>query len=191
MSECGNTQGIAQKCLNDQHRTIRQFKQEIRALCGFRPATFDDKQAFIDYCKAYIFPLALKSDEAFAISLEYFKNQKLEPYSDKQLHRFLHEAHHGFETELFAKITGYLSLETKDKLDKLLKGCDLSVDDSDAEVAPEAEDKNTEESTAENKDKSSATTDANPINFGTLKNLKVQQKINSILAEIQKYKYLT
>lgn len=192
---CCNTQDINQKCLDNQHRTIRQFKQEIRALFGFRPATLDDKQAFIDYCKAYIFPLALKSDEAFAISLEYFKTQKLEPYSDKQLHRFLNEAHQEFETELFAKITGSLSLETKDKLDKLLKGCDLNDSDSEvasenAEVAPEAEEKNTKENTAENKDALNVPTAANPINLGTLKNLKVQRKIHSILAEIKKYQYL-
>ena len=192
---CCNTQDINQKCLDNQHRTIRQFKQEIRALFGFRPATLDDKQVFIDYCKAYIFPLALKSDEAFAISLEYFKTQKLEPYSDKQLHRFLNEAHQEFETELFAKITGSLSLETKDKLDKLLKGCDLNDSDSEvasenAEVAPEAEEKNTKENTAENKDALNVPTAANPINLGTLKNLKVQRKIHSILAEIKKYQSL-
>ena len=191
-----NNQNILPKCLNDQHRTIRQFKQEIRALFGFRPATLDDKPAFLDYCNSYIFPLALKSDEVFAQSLEYFKTQKLEPYSDKQLHRFLNEAHHGFETELFAKITGSLSDNTKKKLDQLLIDNDLVVDGDDddndttaatesSEVAAEAD-----EQAEENKDKSSTTTDAKPINLGTLKNLQVMLKIHSILAEIQKYQYL-
>ncbi|MEI6187189.1 MAG: hypothetical protein WCP46_01640 [Alphaproteobacteria bacterium] len=178
--------------MDDQHRTIRQFKQEIHSLFGFRATTLNDKSAFISYCKTYIFPLAPKPDEAIEQALEYFKNQKLEPYSDKQLNRFFSEVNHQFEANLFAKITQSLSDDTKKKLDQLLIIDDLADDGSANDNLADNGEKDVEEAeetkTAEHKRGTAITCDL--INLSHLKNFQVELKVYSILSEIQNYQHL-
>jgi len=138
-------------------RTFDRFRQEIRFITGFRQATLNDKEAFIAHCKKTIFPLAPTWDQALEQCCDYFNNIKLEPYSEKQFHRFLNAAQHQFETEFFEQIEKSLSNETKKELDQLVE------------------------------EDSASTT---PITLTILKEARVYLKMNSILAEIQKYKDL-
>lgn len=164
---------ILQQCLNDQMRTVRRFKQEIRILFGFKVATMDDKAAFLTYCQTYIFPYAFRTEQALAQAYEYFKEQKLEPYSEQQIQRFLNEAHDQFEKALFTKITNALTEDTKKQLDQLLKCGD-------------------QEAIAENatlKVVKTAKTNK-PINFVEIKDTSVELKMQSIVWVVKKHQHL-
>ena len=150
-------------------RSTERFKQEIRFFFGFRIATLADKTAFIDYCKKTIFVAGPTWDQALEEAYSYFKMKKLEPYSDKQLERFLTTAHHQFEFELCEDIIGSLSVETKNKLDQLL----IHADNNDA--APK---------------RTKQAIDEISVNFTHLKSHRVELKTHSILYEIHKYKHL-
>ena len=160
-------QTLVKKCLTKKHRTIRLFKAEIRALYGFRIGTAADQQTFINHCKQAIFPNAPKWDEAIAGAYDYLHEQKLEPYSEKQLKRLLATAHKQFEDEFFTKIEQNLKPETKIALDALLKEAQLDI--------------------SSNKQSS-----ASPyqLTLTALKSERVELKINSILDEVQKYQAL-
>lgn len=95
--------------------------------------------------------------------------KKLEPYTEKQLERYLTAAHHQFECELFDNINESLSLETKNKLDQLLIRCE----NDDASF------KKTKQAIKESS-----------VNLTHLKSQRVELKIHSILYEIHKYKHL-
>lgn len=164
-----NNQEVLQKCLNDKCRTIRRFKQEIRFLFGFRLGTSIDQNEFIDHCKKVIFPIAPTWDQALEHAYIYFKNQKIEPYRETQLSRFLTTAHHQFEMEFFKRIKHSLSSETKLMLDNLLSTFNKSHHKDLKKSSEQAE------------------------SYFTLTELKsehVELKIDSILSEIQKYQYL-
>ena len=150
-------------------RSMDRFKQEIRFFFGFRVATLADKTAFIDYCKKTIFGTGSTWDQALEEAYAYFKMKKLEPYSYKQLERFLTTAHHQFELELCEDITRSLSLDTKNKLDQLL----IHIDNDD--VTPK---------------KTKQAIDEISINFTHLKSHRVELKNHSILYEIHKHKHL-
>lgn len=170
---------IVQQYLDNQPRTVRLFKQEIRLLLGFRIATLDSKSAFITYCQTYIFPYAFKSEQVLAQAYDYFKEQKLEPYSKQQLQRFLKEAHYLFEQTLFANITNSLSENTKRQLDQLLKCTDDerkgNTDDTKLKVALSI---------------AKLTSASKPINFIELKDASVELKMQSIVWAVQKHQHL-
>lgn len=150
-------------------RSSERFKQEIRFFFGFRAATLADKTAFIDYCKNTIFKEAPSWDQTLEHAYKYFKARKLEPYTEKQLERYLATAHHQFELELFKNITRSLTDETKNKLDHLL----IHIDQDDVAL------KRTKQAI-----------DESPVNFTHLKSHRVELKNHSILYEIHKYKHL-
>ena len=163
------------------NRSTERFKQEIRLLFGFRVATLDDRAAFVTYCETYIFPYAFKPDQMLDQAYDYFKEQKLEPYSEQQIQRFLNEVHHQFEQTLFANITSSLSETTKKQLDQLIK-CedDASTDHADGvklKVVTSAFDLST---TASHK----------LINFIELKDTDVELKMHSIVWAVQKHQHL-
>ena len=141
-------------------KSMDRFKQKIRFFFGFRAATLADKTAFIDYCKKTIFVARPTWDQALEDGYKYFKMKKLEPYSNKQLERFLTTAHHQFEFELCENITRSLSLETKNKLDQLL----IHFDNDDVPFK-----------------RTKQTINESPVNFAHLKSQRVDLKNYLIL----------
>jgi hypothetical protein len=107
---------------------------------------------------------APKWDEAVAEAYEYLYEQKIEPYGEKQLNRLLITAHQQFESEFFSNIEQSLKPETKTALDALLT--ETSNDSSLSEQS---------------------STQTNPLTLTELKSEQVELKIDSILAEVQKY----
>lgn len=166
-----NPQSILQKCFDEAPRTIRQFKQEIRFLFGFRLPTSQDKNDFFVYCKSVIFPMAPRWEQALEQAYAYLKSQKVEPYSDQQMDRYLMKAHHQFEAEFFGAVSQTLSPQTKKGLDKLVPLDSFKT----GSVAP-----------------LSLALDnyPNSVTLAGLKSHQVELKIASILNEIEKYKYL-
>ena len=150
-------------------RSSDRFKQEIRFFFGFRIATLADKSAFIDYCKNTIFGEAPTWEQALEHACEYFKGQKLEPYSERELNRYLTTGHHQFEIEFCKKITQSLTVETKNRLDQLL------IHSENDEVSVKRTKQMINECV---------------VNLTHLKSHRVELKIHSILQEIHKYKHL-
>jgi TnpA family transposase len=150
-------------------RSTERFKQEIRFLTGFKIATIADQVSFLEHCKTVIFPSAPTWDQALEQAYSYLKNKKLEPYSEKRLHRLLTAAHHQFETEFLQRITQSLSFETKQKLDQL-----LTYEKSNESAAK----------------KTKQTISNDSVTFAELKSQHVELKNHSIFYELQKYKYL-
>lgn len=175
---------MMQQCLNDQMRTVRRFKQEIRLFFGFRMATLDDKAAFITYCQTYIFPYAPKPEQVLAQAYDYFKEQKLEPYSEQQLQRFLKEAHHQFEQALFATISDSLSEATKKQLDQLIQCAD------DVNIDNDRSDNSRPKLNLVQPATDFSSTPLKPINFIELKDRSIELKMDSITWTVQKHQYL-
>jgi TnpA family transposase len=150
-------------------RSIERFKQEIRFLTGFRRATLRDQASFLEYCKTGIFPSALTWDQALEQAYSYLQRKKLEPYSEKRLHRLVAAAHHDFETEFFKKVTQGLSLETRKHLDQLLENEKPISNSIKKKIQKISED---------------------PVTLAELKSQHVDLKNYSIFYELQKYKYL-
>ena len=163
-----DNQLLIKKCLTKNHRTIRLFKAEIRALFGFRLGTTADQHTFINHCKQAIFPNAPKWDEAIAGACDYLHEHKLEPYSEKQLKRLLATAHKQFEDEFFTKIEQNLKPETKMALDALLTEKQFDISSSEQSSASPYQ-----------------------LTLTALKSEQVELKINSILDEVQKYQALS
>lgn len=162
-----------------RNRSTERFKREIRLIFGFRIATLHDKVAFFAYCQTYIFPYAPRFEQTLEQAYGYFKEQKLEPYSDHQLQRFLSEAHYQFEQALFARISDSLSEVTKRRLDQLLK-CSNNEDSIRKENA-ELEVTNPLHTISDT---------LQPINLVDLKDQRVDLKVNSITLAVQKHQYL-
>ena len=160
---------IVKKCLNDKHRTIKRYKEEIRALFGFRLGTLVDKCAFINHCKQTVFPSAPKWDQAVAVAHDYLSVQKIEPYSEKQLNRLLTTAHQQFESEFFVNIEQSLKPETKKALDALLT--ETCIDITSPELL--------------------FSMHTHQLTLTELKQDQVQLKIDSILVEVKKYQALS
>lgn len=161
------------------NRSAERFKKEIRQHFGFRSPTLQDKAAFISYCQTYIFPYAPRPEQALEQAYGYFREQKLEPYSNKQLERFLNEAHHQFEDMLFSAITQSLSENTKKQLDHLLK-CRDNEDSIIDEDLPLKAVRNAPDLPSNFK----------PINIVELKDQRVELKFDSIVWFVQKHQHL-
>jgi TnpA family transposase len=160
------------KIMNSSSRTVKRFKNEIRSFCQFKDFNKTNLADFIVHCKTVIFPTAPTGEQALEQAYAYLKSQKIEPYSEKQINRFLTTAHHQFESEFFEEISRVLSPHTKKELDKLVPIDEPKQSPNAAPKAPSSRD------------------DTNPITLAHLKSHQVELKIASILHEIQKYKYL-
>lgn len=152
-------------------RSMERFKQEIRIFFDFRLATLADKTEFIEHCKNTLFISGPTWNQAQEDAYAYFKSKKLEPYSPKQLERFLTTAHHQFESKLCEDITQSLSVETKNTLDQLLIHTDT---DYNAVLSRKTADMIKQV----------------PVSLVHLKSHRVELKNYSILYEIHKFKHL-
>lgn len=159
-------QSIYKIVLNPLLRNIRRFKNEIRLHLKFRSLGESEKHLFLDHCKAVIFPKSFKWEQNLEQAYTYLRKNKIEPCSFLDLDKLLATAHREFESTFFSEIEKSLSDKTKEALDKLLE--DVDIDNS-----------SNQESTELN------------IKLGQLKEDKPKLKIDSVLYEVQKYKFLS
>ena len=145
-------------------RTYERFRKEIRQYFGYRACSTTDRQALVIWLIQHAFPEAPTWEQVQEQAYEYFREHKLEPFSNKQFERLLRSAHCQFESNFFRAIEGSLSTNTKYALDFLIKN-----DQSEDSV---------------NK--------AKDIDFklSDLKKESAELKINSILEEVRKYRQL-
>jgi len=123
------------RSVNFEDRFCERFRNEIRQRYGFRIATLEDKSNLIHHFKSVAFPRGLPLEQVVDHSYEYFRARKVEPFSSKQLDRFLRAAHHEFEENLFKSIEQALLPETKIALDNLLENCDCDEEKHDSSLS--------------------------------------------------------
>lgn len=112
-------------------RSTERFRQEIRLLLGYRKATLKDIDQLKIWLIENVFPTAAKKSQQIAFAYEYFRSNRKEPFTSKELERHINSAHKIFETKLFHSILNALPDTTKATMDLLLSDDEASEDESD------------------------------------------------------------
>lgn len=101
-------------------RSTKRFRQEIREFFRYRKATVDDVLALKAWLFKNIFPNAAKRSQRIEHAYTYFRENKIEPFTSKELERHVSSAHREFEQQLFETIYSKLTENTKQLMDELL-----------------------------------------------------------------------
>lgn len=118
-------------------RSTERFRHEIRELLGFRKATLSDVPDFKSWLDKNVFHNAIRRSQRVEYAYTYFCENKIEPFTSKELERHVHSAHHEFEQKLFNSIYCELTEKTTLLIDDLLdKNCDeveefISIEEND------------------------------------------------------------
>ena len=89
------------------------FRQEIREFFGYRKVTVDDIFALKAWLFKNIFSNAIKKSQRIEHAYTYFRENKIEPFTSKELERHVSSAHREFEQQLFETIYSNLNEKTK------------------------------------------------------------------------------
>lgn len=108
-------------------RTVKRFRQEIRNFYGYTAATVKDSKAFVAWLISNVLPNAQTLPQCRERAKLFFKEQKLESFSEKEIDRYINSARQSFEQDLFHRIFSHLSEDTKTTFEALL------LDDSDVD----------------------------------------------------------
>ena len=127
-----NQLGVSSSCIDNfdwEGRSTKRFRQEVRNLLGYKEAGFSD----IDKLKAWfikeIFPNGVKRAQQIEYAYAYFRHERIEPFTSKELERHIYSAHKIFEQQLFDSINGKLNDETKKQMDAILTDNSDTSDD--------------------------------------------------------------
>lgn len=118
-------------------RSTERFRQEIRELLGFRKATLSDIPDFKVWLDKNVFHNAVKRSQRVEYAYTYFRENKIEPFTSKELERHVNSAHHEFEQTLFNSIYSELTEKTTLLIDDLLdENCNevdepISIEEND------------------------------------------------------------
>lgn len=112
-------------------RTTERFRQEIRHLLGYRKATLKDIDQLKSWLIKNVFPKAAKKSQQIEFAYEYFRLNRIEPFTSKELERHINSAHKLFENQLFHSLFSVLTGATKSAMDLLLSDDDASDDEAD------------------------------------------------------------
>lgn len=117
---------------NFEGRSTERFRQEIRDIAGYKQATLNDIDDLTVWLQKEVFPLGIRRAEQMEHAYTYFNQKKIEPYTSRELSRYIGSAHKAFEDNLFSTISNALSAETKNKIDDLLIE-EVLIDEEDGE----------------------------------------------------------
>ncbi|MEN8237486.1 MAG: DUF4158 domain-containing protein [Pseudomonadota bacterium] len=102
--------------------TAKLHRRQVRLHCGFRTPTAQDAQNLTDWLTAEILPIKNYNPRTIRTMVyNYFQERKIEPFSIKQINRFINSASQEFERHLFEKISSRLTESQKAALDVLVK----------------------------------------------------------------------
>ena len=101
-------------------RTSERFRNEIRTMLGFREATDEDSQHFINWLVCDHLHKVPQEYETKTALMDYYRDSKIEPFSDKQQQRYLDAARNKFEMQIFEKINQHLTPKDKAFIDSIL-----------------------------------------------------------------------
>jgi TnpA family transposase len=117
-------------------RSTERFRQEIREFLGCRKVTINDIHDFKAWLFKNVFPNAIKRSQRIEHAYTYFRENKIEPFTSKELEKHIGSAHREFEQQLFQSIYDKLDEKTKLLMDELLSD-DAESDDDEINDASE------------------------------------------------------
>jgi hypothetical protein len=116
-------------------RSTERFRQEIREFIGYREATKNDVFNLKLWLFKNVFPNSVKRSQRIEYAYIYFRENRIEPFTSKELERHIHSAYREFEQELLNSVYSKLTDETKLQIDELLTDdseSDDNINDSEA-----------------------------------------------------------
>ena len=128
LNTIANQLNISSTIINNfdwEGRSTERFRREIREFLGYREATQSDIQNLKLWLSKNVFPNAVKKSQRIEYAYTYFRENKIEPFTSKELERHIGSAHHEFEQQLFQSIYNKLTEKIK------LQMAELLSDDSD------------------------------------------------------------
>ena len=111
-------------------RSTKRFRQEVRELLGYRKVASNDMHDFKVWLFKNVFPNAIKRSQRIEHAYTYFRDNKIEPFTSRELERHISSSHREFEQQLFESIYGKLDDKTTLLMDELLSE-DTEIDDND------------------------------------------------------------
>ena len=106
--------------LEENSQVVQRFRRAIRKRFGFRASTDNDAVHFMNWLSNELLPKMLPKHEISGAIRAWYKDSKLEPFSDKQQERYLDSAKYQMETRLFEKIVLQLNDENRRLIDTFL-----------------------------------------------------------------------
>ncbi len=120
---------------NWEGRSAERFRQAIRRFLGYRKPTVADSKKLMLWLNSDVLPQAPTLPQCLEKAYQFFHDHQLEPFSKKELDRYIHSATYHFEEQFFSTIDSQLSAETKKIMDALIKDTiDRDEDDEEADI---------------------------------------------------------
>lgn len=133
LNTIANQLNIAPSIINNfdwEGRSTERFRKDIREFLGYREATLNDIYDLKSWLTKNVMPNVINKSQQIEYAYNYFRENRIEPFTSKELERHVRSTHHEFEQKLFESIYNRLPDETKSQMDEL-----LAVDnDDDVEI---------------------------------------------------------
>ena len=101
-------------------RTSERHRRQIRAWLDVRPYKVSDDDALVAWLGQEVLAHEQHDEHLKAQAQDYFKRQRIEPPSDKQLARLIRSAIRSYEDQFFARCHAQLPASARLSLDALL-----------------------------------------------------------------------
>jgi TnpA family transposase len=134
LNTIANQLNISPSLINNfdwEGRSTERFRQEIRGILGYRAATQGDINNLKLWLFVNVLPNAVKRSQRIEYAYTYFRENKIEPFTLKELERHIRSAHREFEQQLFKSIYSGLIDKTKLQMDEFLSDDPDGVDDDE------------------------------------------------------------
>jgi hypothetical protein len=103
-----------------ENRTSERFRKEIRDFFGYREATIADSEKLNAWLIENVLPLAPTIPQCCEQANQFFRENKLESFTQRELERYVRSASHKFEKQFFSNVFTPLSDNTIKLFDSLL-----------------------------------------------------------------------
>jgi hypothetical protein len=101
--------------------SVKRFRQEIRIFLGYKIATVADAEKLITWLIKHALPATPNIARCNQYAHQFFHENRLEPFSRKELDGYIRSAMHRFEKNFFSGIYAQLSPDTLQAFDLLLQ----------------------------------------------------------------------
>jgi len=114
-----------------ENRTSERFRQELRDFLGYKKATLADSEKLILWLLKNVLIEAPTIPQACERAGQFFRENRLESFTPRELERYVRSAPQQFEKKFFANIYSQLSARTINIIDCILINDLSSTDDED------------------------------------------------------------
>jgi len=116
-------------------RLTKRFRQQIRNYLGYREATNNDSNQFIEYLIKEILPRYPSKALLMEQVRTYFQQNKIEVFKDSQLDRYINSAKNQFEQQFFKSIYENLNADHRYLIDQVLTEVNEDSEDGIIELS--------------------------------------------------------